>query len=174
MRQICVYIPMFTTLICCLVLTSCRPRLYSESNTLYVYAPNNQLEIHGITQTKTNGNIPFRYDINDNQLHFISTDVITEFKKGLYYPNADYDFYITAANTKEYYIYIPYVLRINNDLEDLLTHCSKYGTEIVINAIKDQTPEDIICISSTEEQTIKGLYFRQEYRGHISNITIEQ
>ncbi|MGN0227801.1 MAG: hypothetical protein ACI4AI_07070 [Paludibacteraceae bacterium] len=171
MKKMRVYIP--ALIICCMALISCKPRLYSETNAFYVYAPDNQIEIQGITQTKTNGNIPFRYAINDNQLHYISTEVIEEFKKGLYYPNTDYNFYITAANANEYYIYIRCALRINKELDNLAVHCAKYGTDRVINAIKEQAPEYIMCISSTEKQVIQGLYFQEDKLYNIPEIIIE-
>lgn len=141
---------------------SCKPELRFHSNKICIYAPNSDVCVRGITQDRRNGKImSFIYDITDKEVHCVSTCVVRTVHDYLYIPGADYNFYVAASNAEEYYICHNTVITINKVKDDLTNHCKKYGTDRVFKAIKDQAPENLICVSSIDIQIVQGSYFME-------------
>ena len=154
---------------------SCKPLTFGDLNSICIYAPDNSVDVYSITQDFQTGRTSTYYEkIDDNRIHCITTHVVST-KAGPTNPEEDYLFKTVASNLNEYYVFSYSVLKINKQRDDLVAHCAKYGTDRVINAIKEQAPDYIMCISSINEQKNHGSYFRSIYMlDHFPNIIIEQ
>ena len=78
-----------------LLFASCRRVIAFSANGIVVYAPNNTVEVKTITQTRENNNIPLVEIISDGKIHEVVSEIAMTAGYGLYYPDMDYNFYLT-------------------------------------------------------------------------------
>ena len=153
-----------------LLFASCRRAITFSANGIVVYAPNNTVEVKTITQTRENNNIPLVEIISDGKIHEVESEIAMTAGYGLYYPDMDYNFYLTATDTTEYYI-LQQNFSVNKTYITAVNAFEKYGADVIIQAFKTQAPEYITCITSKETQTIKGSFFQWFYD---IDLTIEE
>lgn len=145
---------------------SCRGSLTTNENVIAVYAPNNYVEVRSITQTHEKKTIPIVESISGGEVYYVECEILNTESGAIYYPDMDYNFYLTASDTNEYYVF-PYVLVINingSGITPLSRACELYGTDVVVAALKEQAPQSLITILTTQTQTIEGSFFQPQYR----------
>lgn len=146
-------------------LSSCHNSLITMENVIGVYAPNNSVEVRSITQTHEKKTIPIEENISGEEIHCVECKILNTEPGAIYYPDMDYNFYLTASDANEYDVF-PYVLviRINDSVRIPLSRaCELYGTDVVVAALKEQAPQSLITVSTTQTQTIQGCFFQPQY-----------
>ena len=153
-------------------MASCKKKIIMQSNDIYVYAPSNTVDVVGISQTREGKIIPIHEVISDNSVHRIMSSVITYEDGSEEFPNADTRFQFTASTENEYYLLIDYAVYVNGEKIDILELDKQYDLNVVFQAIKEQQPYRIVCISTSETQYINGAYrFPRKMQGYME-ITI--
>ena len=150
-------------------LTSCHKVLRLEDNIIAVYAPNNSVEVRAITQTHEKKTIPIEENISGGEIHCVECKILNTEPGAIYYPDMDYNFYLTASDASEYYVF-PYVLVVSingSGIMPLLRACEQYGTDVVVTALQEQAPQSLITVSTTQPQVIKGSFFQPQYQAEL-------
>ena len=132
-------------------------------NYLYLYAPGNNVSVNYFTADYHYGEKPTQTQItetfSDSDVHVINGAVNIYEGGEPVPPEANYYYHFTADNNNEYYVYTRWTITVNGKQTGFLEQCKKYTPEIIFKALKEQALNQVYCISSTTEQTIKGYYF---------------
>ena len=145
-----------------IILVSCRELLATHENCIVVYAPNNTVEVRTITQTRDKKTSPMVEELSNGKLHYVISKILVTDPGAIYYPDMDYNFYLTASNESEYYVfnYAPH-MHINGAKSISIKQAFEtYGADVIMNAIKEQSPQSVIIISSSQEQKTLGSFFQ--------------
>jgi len=159
----------------CICMVSCQKKTMVTPNYLYLYAPGNKVSVNYMKAEYHNGEKPTLSQItetfSDSDVHVIN-GVVNIYEGGEPVPpEANYYYLFTAGNNNEYYVYTRQTITVNGEQTGFLEQCKKYTPEIIFKALKEQAPNQVYCISSTTEQTIKGDYFNN--MGLDTPLTIE-
>ena len=155
-------------LLSCVYMTACinKNKTRIVGNNIYLYAPGNKVTVHYMKANYHYGEkttlTPVIEVFSDSSVHYLSGGVEDYYYAevgGTVLPEGEYYYHITASNTTEYYVYMYIWETVNGNWGRFIDHCEHYSPEKVFKAIKEQAPDKILCISSTEEQIVKGNYF---------------
>ena len=158
--------------LCCICMVSCKwKKTTTTPNDIYLYAPNNKVTVdyrkadYPSNQKPTS--TPNTEVVSDNDVHELES-VVEHYTERVpdepVLPEEEYYFHLTAADKAEYYVYIHGWVTINGKYGHIMDFCKLYySPEKVFKAIKEQAPDKILCISSTEEQIVKGSYFLSSF-----------